>query len=128
MSRIDMSDSGIGIISKMGEGNPGATSVIMGLMTGKADGIDPDNILGPLGVVMFLDTLEIYGADIWMLYKDICDQDFVTMLGLLRAVQLGYMNSSVITNEFKKPYARLDQDLIDEMMAKVRERLPRFQK
>lgn len=131
MARISLADSGLQIIMKMSEGNPGAATVLVNLLSEqevKVSEIDPDNLLGAVGVVLHMDTLEIYGSNIWMFYKDVCGQDYVVMLGLLRAIQLGFMDSQVLTCEFEKPYARLDQAFIDDMMTKVRERLPNFKK
>lgn len=131
MARISLADDGLQIIMKMSDGNPGGAMVLVSLMTEqevKVSEIDPDNLLGAIGVVLFLDTLEIYGSNIWVLYKDICGKNYVTMIGLLRAIQLGFMDVSILKAEFEKPYARLDQAVIDDMMAKVRERLPHFQK
>lgn len=131
MARISLADDGLQIIMKMSDGNPGGAMVLVALMTEqevKVSEIDPDNVFGAIGVVLFLDTLEIYGSNIWVLYKDICGKNYVTMIGLLRAIQLGFMNVSILKAEFEKPYAHLDQAVIDDMMAKVRERLPHFQK
>lgn len=131
MARISLADSGLQIIMKMSEGNPGAATVLVNLLSEqevKVSEIDPDNLLGAVGVVLYMDTLEIYGSNIWMFYKDVCGQDYVTMIGLLRAIQLGFMDSQVLTCEFDNPYARLEQSFIDDMMTKVRTRLPNFKK
>lgn len=49
----------------MVEGNPGAITVLVKLME------------DPLGLITLasLDDRMIYGADIWIAYKDICGQD-----------------------------------------------------
>lgn len=88
MSRIELADTGMDVLIKMSDGNPGAITAMM-VMLKEAGEIDPDNILGGLGSVMLLDTWEIYGSSIYVLYNDKCDRDLRKMLVLMRATQLG---------------------------------------
>lgn len=53
-------------ILKMAEGNPGAATVLAHVLA------SPTGFL----VVMKLDAENIRGHEIWMAFKDICDQDF----------------------------------------------------
>ena len=80
---IDLTDSMMSAIMKLSEGNPGAMQVCMKIMD-KAEEIDPDAMLGGLGVLLSLDTHQIYGSKIWMLYKDMCGEDIVKTLAVLR--------------------------------------------
>lgn len=62
--------SGISVIDGltiMGEGNPGAMVILIGLLRGG----HPEDILT-------LDHLGIYGQDIWILFKDECGEDMET--------------------------------------------------
>ena len=59
--------STIDAVVKMAEGNPGATTVLMQLLT-------DDSINGALAIY-WLDELEIRGWRIWFAFKDCCQQD-----------------------------------------------------
>lgn len=76
------------IIMKMSQGNCGAIGVIAQLLDKNAL-IDPDNALGPLGAISMLNTMGVYGKEVWIFYKDICGGDIRKMILLLRAIQLG---------------------------------------
>ena len=90
MSKIEITDSLCSVAVKMSEGNPGAVSVIMGLI--KEGGvIDPQCAMGGLGLVLLLDTWGIYGPDIYVLFNDKCGRDYRKMVLLLRATQLGIL-------------------------------------
>lgn len=121
--RIDLTDDAMSAVAKMADGNPGALNVLVLLFT-KSEEIDPDAMLGGFGNILSLDTHDIYGARIWQFYKDLCGQDLVKMIGLMRAVQLGFMPESEL-------YAGIDGRAtvdIDGYMEAVRARLPRFAK
>jgi hypothetical protein len=38
---------------------------------------------------MLLDSLGIYGPNVWVIFKDVCEQNHARMLAVLRATQLG---------------------------------------
>ena len=103
MSRINLSGNITMSIIKMVEGNPGAITAIMDLVE-KHDSIDPQSFFGPLGVLIALDTFEIYGTDIYILYNDKCQKDARKTIMLLRAVQLGLL-----------PVAKLKEMARDQM-------------
>jgi hypothetical protein len=46
--------------------------------------------------LLWLDTLNIWDSDIWLLYKDICGQDLPTMLAVIRAWQMGKITEADI--------------------------------
>ena len=58
------------------------------------DAIDPQSAFGGMGAIMLLDTWEIYGTDIYILFNDKCDRDVRRMLMLMRSVQLGFFPST----------------------------------
>lgn len=125
--RIQLSDSMMDIVMKMSEGNPGAVSVLAQLL--KENGrIDPDSALAEIGTILHLDTAGIYGSKIWMVYKDICGEDITSMIGLLRGAQLGYISDRDINKALDQPYASLGAGVLEDVLAKVRERLPAFAK
>lgn len=124
MSRLELSDSGMQIAKKMAEGIPGAVTVLVGLLT-KNEAIDPDSAFGPLGAIMTLDTCGIYGSRIWMLYKDVCGQDIVKTIGLLRAVQLGLLDEASLHAAIDNYGRGID---VDKCLTLVRAELPDFGK
>ena len=95
--RITLNDTVLDIVMKMTEGNPGAITVLGRLQREHAQ-IDPQNMMGWLGVVISLDSYGIYGSRIWMLYKDVCKEDLVNMVGIMRAVQMGLMSEKYLND------------------------------
>lgn len=95
-TRIDIMDDLVTIVTKMSDGNPGAISVMMQLIK-ESESIDPDAAMGPLAHILDLDSYGIYGSHIWILYKDICGEDIVNTIAVLRAVQLGLFKKWVLT-------------------------------
>jgi len=79
----------------MSEGNPGAINVLMDSVKRNQE-IDPLNAMGPWGLVVNLDTIEVYGSRIWILYKDLCGQDLPLTTALVRAVQLGIISRETL--------------------------------
>ena len=126
--RITGTDTGISAMIKMSDGNPGALTVLTSIMQ-QAAAIDPDDFLGALGPILGLDTLGVYGSEIWMLYNDVCDQNITGVLTLLRANQLGMLSNADLMKAIRgNGYgsATLLPKPISEYLADVQERLPRF--
>ena len=88
MSRIELTDSAKDALVKMAEGNLGAIEAMMEIIK-QHDDIDPQAMFGGLGTIMILDTWEIYGTDISVLFSHKCGKDVRKMLMIMRAVQLG---------------------------------------
>lgn len=90
MGRITLEDTTKSAIVKMADGNPGAIGAIMSVFESR-EFIDPQAAMGPLGVLLSLDYMGIYGTDIYVLFSDKCKKDARLFLVLLRAVQLGFL-------------------------------------
>lgn len=122
--RIELTDSMMDVISKMSDGNPGAINVMMQIVM-RGEAIDPDDAFGALGTLFSLDNQDCYGSDIWVLYKDVANQDLVTMMGLLRAVQLGYLAGTTLNNAINgsKPFT---PEEVERLVQQVKDRLPAF--
>ncbi len=88
MARLELTDNGVDMLKKMSEGNPGAVNCMMSILE-EHDKIDPQAVLGGIGAILSLDTFEIYGTDIYILYSDKCDKNVRKMLMIMRATQLG---------------------------------------
>lgn len=122
MSRIDLADSMMSIMMKMSDGNPGAASVLMQIMT-KGKGIDPQSYGGSVSTLLGLDTNEIYGSRIWMLYKDVCKENINKTIAMLRAVQLGFISKHVLDVAIDNRGQGID---LDDLITKVKRELPEF--
>ena len=88
MSRITLQDNFLTCIEKLVEGNPGAIEAII-TVSEVYEKIDPDSAFGVLSPLFALDSHEIYGSNIYILYNDKCKRDPRKFILLLRAVQLG---------------------------------------
>jgi hypothetical protein len=122
--RIRLTDTVMDMFMKMSDGNPGALTVLMRSMK-EGPAIDPQSALGEICVILSLDTHDIYGHEIWGFYKDVCGQDLVMMLALLRAVQLGFAAESEIKRAITDR-GSMTNERKAELLAKVKDRLPLF--
>lgn len=126
MSRIKLTDSTMSAIVKISDGNPGAATALMEMLRCDAD---PDDFLGPISPIFSLDSHEIYGSDIYVLWNDICERDSVKTIGVLRSVQLGFFPEDTLKKACaKQDYSGKNMIPVDELMGKVRKRLPNFKK
>jgi len=121
--RITLTDSIMSAVIKMSDGNPGAVTVLTQILNQGA-AIDPDDAFGALGALLSLDTEDIYGSRIWMLYKDVANHNLVDMLGLLRAVQLGFLGSAQLQHAIDN--GAPEEGWVEHWVGKVKERLPAF--
>lgn len=95
MSRIELTDGAMDIVSKMSDGNPGAIMAMCELIKESA-AIDPQCVWEGLGPLISLDSREIYGTDIYILFNDKCKRDVRKMCIMLRACQLGHISQAEI--------------------------------
>lgn len=120
--RIRLNDTLQSALAKMAGGNPGAITVMIGMIK-LAPKIDPQGALGGLGAVMSLDTEGIYEERIWMLYKDVCGEDMVKTLACLRGSQLGFITNIQLNNAIDNPNGSFD---VDDLLTKIKEGLKEF--
>jgi hypothetical protein len=110
------------VILSLSDGNPGAMTVLIDSYK-EMPSIDPDDAFGPLGFMLHLDHLEIYGENIWKMYKDLCQEDLTTTIAMARACQLGILRSESLMAAIMDPMLELNTRKI---VKKVRDRLPNF--
>ena len=123
--RIKLTDNTMDVVVKMSDGNPGAINILMQML--QPNNIDPDNGLGGLGAILMLDSLGIYGTDIYVLNNDICERNLAKMLATLRAVQLGLFSGDVLKDAaHRQDYSGRELVPVDELYEKVKEKLPNF--
>ena len=121
-TRIELSDNTTEAIKKISEGNPGAATVCIQLLEMGAE-IDPQAAFGGFGCLLSLDSHAIYGASVWMLYKDVCKENIVKTIAVLRAVQLGLLEEDKLIHAIGNCGKGIDVDHIYDL---VKERLPDF--
>lgn len=97
MEKINLDMSFMEMIMVMGEGNPGAITVLANMMK-------DDPIMGPLRI-LHLDHYEIRGSKLWMLYKDCCGQDLEKMYRTLDFLRGGAYSQEEIDTNFQMPRA-----------------------
>lgn len=127
MGRIQLNDTSMSAISKMAKGNPGAVSAMMSCLLDTKT--DPDMFMGGLGNILDLDTLGIYGTDIYVLWSDICNKDTPKFIAVLRATQLGFITGDILRDVAgRQDYSWKDMIDVEDLYKKVCERLPNFDK
>lgn len=127
--RIDLNDSFQQAVIKMVDGNPGAIGALMAMCMASPE-VDPDAALGPYTPMLSLDVMDVYGSDIYVYFKEVCNRDVVTALGLLRAQQLGFIDERTIKQMITEGqnYKQPDPAVIGGYIAQVREQLPNFKR
>jgi hypothetical protein len=128
-SRITLSDTGMDVLTKMAEGNPGALTAMMEILE-KHDQIDPQAMMGGLGAILILDTWDIYGSSIYVLFSDKCNRDVRKMLMLMRATQLGFFPHEKLQAMAADQARQVDltDEEFNELDRKVCDRLDEFAK
>lgn len=121
-TRLKLEDTLFDAIPKLSKGNPGAMCACMDIL-GNGAKIDPGSALGGLGALLSLDTYHIYESRIWMLYKDVCGENLIKMIAVLRACQLGLLDISDLNHAIDNYGDGIDVNALEEQ---VRERLPAF--
>jgi hypothetical protein len=125
-TRINPTDDVKTTIAKLSGGNPGALAALMAMFQ-ESPTIDPDCAFGGLGPLMSLDSCGIYGTDIYVLFSDICGRDVTKTLAVLRATQLGEFSADTLADACsRQDYSGREMVPVDELYAKVKERLPNF--
>lgn len=126
MSKITLADNAMSAVVKMSEGNPGAMTALMEVIK-CGEQVDPDDFMGGLGKILALDTLEIYGTNIYVLWNDICDRNTSKMIAVLRAYQLGFISDRILKDAcYRQDRSGRDIIPVEELYSKVIERLPAF--
>ena len=121
-TRIEGTDTEMGVVIKMAGGNPGALTVCSDILQRGGD-TDPDDAFGGLGALLSLDMHEIYEHRIWMFYKDVCGEDLPTMLAVNRACQLCFVDKNTLNTAIDERGRGID---VHDLLRQVKERLPAF--
>ena len=128
-NKIQLTDSTFDVIAKMSNGNPGAVNVLCQMLSPDAEEIDTDAVMGGMMKILALDSLGIYGTDIYVLYNDICRGDLISMFAVLRAHQLGFLNSNTLKDACsRQDYSGREIIDVDSLYKKVVDALPNFKR
>lgn len=126
MTRIDLKDSTMDAVAKMSGGNFGAMEALIRTLQ-EGEKIDPDDVMSGLGSILMLDTLGIYGTDIYVLYSDICNKDLAKTIAVIRSVQLGFFKSPLLKEACsRQDYSGRNIVPVDELYLKVKSVQPNF--
>lgn len=86
MNKISLYNDPVEIATIMSEGNPGALRVVMELMKTPIDCL----------YLLSLDTIGIYGSEIYILWNDCCGRDFDKLKTVLNAWKRGQLTAAEI--------------------------------
>lgn len=125
-NKLKLEDDFLTIFTKMSEGNPGALTALMNVYK-NCPTIDPDCLMGGVGPILQLDSIGIYGTNIYILWSDVCGRNDSTFIALLRACQLGFLEEKVLVDAAsRQDRSGIGLINIDEMVGKVKAELPKF--
>lgn len=129
MARINIfEDDIIKCVTKLCEGNPGAASCLCRLL--EITFANPIELpINGAQALLQLDKCGIYGTDIYVLWKDICECDFVKVLELLTAVYLNLLNPFILGDACSRQ-DRSGKNLFDveQVVRNVKTFFPDFEK
>jgi len=127
-SRIKLSDNMISAVAKMSNGNPGAMTFMMKLIT-DAEKIDPGNQMGGLHSMLLADTFGIYGTDLYVLWSDICNRNTGLAMAMLTGAQLGIISGKLLADACsRQDYSGRDMIDVESVYKKVCEKVESFDK
>ena len=72
-------------------------------------------------MIMGFDTQEIYGSNIWVLYSDVCHQNIVYLLAVMRAVQLGKKTQAWLRNLIRERKPAECEEILQGIMGHLTE-------
>lgn len=108
MSKLELKDNLQDIISKLSEGNPGAMTTLFEIMKYKNN--DP---IEYFGIFMLIDTMELYGSHLYMLWNDCCNRNIQTTVDVIKAFQCGKITNNDINERIKNVgYGKSFDDLL----------------
>ncbi len=81
----------------MSEGNPGALTCMMQMMTS-----DPMALLD----ILLFDSMGIYGSKIYMVWNDCCGRDMAKFKETIQAFREGKFTEEEIHENLSRPYAK----------------------
>jgi hypothetical protein len=106
---------------EMSDGNPGAATALA-TMAGSYERFDPMSAFKGWTALLWLDDKELYGSNIWVFYKDLCNEDMNKVVIIIRANQLGLMSTHEVNKHIKERGANVAwQAFADEIKSQIGE-------
>lgn len=120
--RIEFDDDFKTIILKLSDGNPGAITALAKVSSEYVK-IDPQSANADFSPLFDMDYLGFYGSDIWILFKNICGEDVLKFIVLMRSIQMGLLDGTKVQEAVENEVG--DFDFV-ELLAKLQNKLNKF--
>ena len=109
MSKLNMHETFSDIILKLSEGNPGAMTTLFEIMKHF-----DNNEVEFLGTFLVIDSMELYGSHLYMLWNDCCDRDISKVIKVIRKYCDGEISDNDISERIKNVgYGKSFDDLLE---------------
>ncbi len=110
MSKINLNDKFSDIIIKLSEGNPGAMTTLFEIMK-----VKKNEEISCISTFLVIDTMELYGSHLYMLWNDCCNRDINETLNVINNYQLGKITNIDINERIKNVgYGKSFADLLEK--------------
>lgn len=100
MGKLQLTDSGFDILMKMSDGNPGCLTFLMELA-------HKDSML-LCSVALKLDSAELYGSEVYMLWNDCCDRDIDKTVRMIKKLDYKTLRSYVVDRGYGAKYVEAE--------------------
>lgn len=129
MSRIKLGDNGLEMIVKMSDGNHEAIQALMAIVV-ESSMINPQDNSSAIVAMLTMDTYQIYGTNICVLYNDKCQRNIGKLLMLLGACHLGVIPESKLQSLACDRTCEIEftDAEFSDLDAKMREKVAGFQR
>jgi len=127
-SRLNLDQSILANTIRMADGNPGSIVALNRMMASRIDkDAEPWN---GIDVIMALDSAGIYGGDVYIFFNDICHNNVLGAITLLRGMQLGFVDKIILADACRRQdrsgASIITFEFIQETYNKVKQHLPNF--
>lgn len=110
MSKLNFNETFSDVLLKLSEGNPGAMTTLFEIMKAKND-----DEIKYLDTFLVIDTMELYGSNLYMLWNDCCNRDINKVLEVIDGYQLGKITDIDINERIKNiGYGKSFDDLLEK--------------
>ncbi len=110
MKKILLTDKFDDVILKLSEGNPGAVTTCLEIINAKDSDISQS-----IPIFLILDSMELYGSNLYMLWNDCCDRNIEKVLKVVDGYCHGKISNEDINQRIKNVgYGLSFDDLLGE--------------
>lgn len=125
MTKLKLNDTLLTGIIKLSDGNPGAAVALCDIckVAEEIDTFLSKPKLSGMPYLLLIDSLNIYGTDIYVLYSDICEKNAAKTMAVLRATRLNILEISKLKEACsRQDYSGKDLIPVDEIFEQVKEK------